>query len=103
MWTSYAIGSPMPLGERLTFLGISAFTRDIANEFVTGKSYNDLDDETFASGLSFASAGAGVFWRTTKHFRWFGPTIRAVPVGWMARIADPATQEFLQFLQVWKT
>ncbi|EFY97821.2 Cytochrome P450 CYP5336A1 [Metarhizium robertsii ARSEF 23] len=52
---------------------ISAFTRDNANEYIIGKAYNELDLEDFGIGLSIASQGAGMFWRATKHIRWFGP------------------------------
>jgi cytochrome P450 len=57
----------------------------------------DLDD--FGVGLSIASQGAGVFWRTTKHVRWFGPAMRAMPVGWAMRAADEGTKSFLLYLQ----
>jgi hypothetical protein len=79
---------------------ISAFTRDNANEFILGKSYNELELEDFGIGLSIASQGAGGFWRTTKHVRWFGPAIRAIPVGWAMKVADDGTQAFLRYLQV---
>jgi hypothetical protein len=78
----------------------SAFTRDIANEFVVGKSYNELDAEDFNIGVSISSSGAGVFWRTTKFFRWFGPTLRAVPANWALKWADEGTKSFLRYLLV---
>lgn len=79
---------------------ISAFTRDVVNEFVIAKAYNELDLDDFGIGLSIASQGAGVFWRTTKHIRWFGPTIRAIPINWAMQAADEGTKSFLHFLQV---
>ncbi|KAF1950750.1 cytochrome P450 [Byssothecium circinans] len=78
---------------------ISAFTRDNANEFIVGKAYNELDLEDFGYGLSIASQGAGVFWRTTKHIRWFGPTMRAIPIGWAMKLADEGTKSFLRYLE----
>lgn len=78
---------------------ISAFTRDTANEYIVGKEYNELDLEDFGIGLSIASQGAGVFWRTTKHVRWFGPAIRAMPIQWAMKMADEGTQSFLRYLQ----
>lgn len=78
----------------------SAFTRDIANEFIIGKEYNELDLDDFNVGLSVASQGAGVFWRTTKFIPWFGPTIRAIPISWAMKMADEGTKSFLRFLQV---
>lgn len=79
---------------------ISAFTRDVANEFIIGKEYNELDLEDFGVGLSIASQGAGVFWRTTKFIRWFGPSIRAIPIDWAMKMADEGTKSFLRYLQV---
>jgi hypothetical protein len=90
-------GSTFNLGA-----AISAFTRDSANEFITGKRYNELDLEDFGIGLSIASQGAGPFWRTTKHVRWFGPSVRAVPVDWVMKVADDNTKAFLGSLKVTK-
>ncbi|EAQ90370.1 hypothetical protein CHGG_02305 [Chaetomium globosum CBS 148.51] len=77
----------------------SAFTRDIANEYITGKEYKELDLEDWGIGLSISSQGAGVFWRTTKHVRWFGPTLRSIPIDWVMKTADEGTQQFLRYLQ----
>lgn len=79
---------------------ISAFTRDVVNEFVTGKTYGELELVDFGIGLSIASQGAGVFWRTTKFIRWFGPSIRSIPIDWALKLADDGTKSFLSFLQV---
>ncbi|KAF2704078.1 trichodiene oxygenase [Pleomassaria siparia CBS 279.74] len=78
---------------------ISAFTRDNANEYIIGKEYNELGFEDFGVGLSVASQGAGVFWTTTKHVRWFGPTMRAIPIPWAMKMADEGTKAFLRYLQ----
>lgn len=79
---------------------ISAFTRDTANEYIVGKAYNELDQDDFGIGLSIASQGAGVFWRTTKHVRWFGTMLRAIPISWAMKSADEGTKSFLHYLQV---
>lgn len=44
----------------------SAFTRDIGNEFIIGKEYNELDLDDFNIGSFITSTGAGVFWHTTN-------------------------------------
>ncbi|KAI0168052.1 trichodiene oxygenase [Pestalotiopsis sp. NC0098] len=88
------VGTTFNLGA-----AISAFTRDNINEYVIGKSYNEIDLEDFGVALSIASQGAGVFWRTTKHVRWFGPTMRAMPVDWAMKIADDGTKSFLRYIQ----
>lgn len=77
---------------------LSAFTRDNANEFIVGKSYNELDLDDFGVGLSNASQGAGVFWRTTKHIRWFGALLKAIPISIAMKSADEGTQSFLRYL-----
>ncbi|KAI0914391.1 cytochrome P450 [Ustulina deusta] len=78
---------------------ISAFTRDIANEFIIGKAYNELDLDDFGVGLSIASSGAGPFWRITKHVRWFGPAIKVMPVPWAMKVADEGMKSFFRYLQ----
>lgn len=79
---------------------MSAFTRDTANEFIVGKQYNELEEKDFGIVLSHASQGGGVMWRTTKHIRWFGPTIRSIPIDWVLKVADDGTKAFLRYLQV---
>ncbi|KAK4233754.1 hypothetical protein C8A03DRAFT_47769 [Achaetomium macrosporum] len=78
---------------------MSAFTRDIANEFIIGKEYNELDQEDFNVALSITSTGAGAFWRTTKFIRWFGPALRSIPAEWAMKTADEGTKSFLRYLQ----
>lgn len=90
-------GSTFNLGA-----AISAFTRDSANEFIVGRQYNELDLHDFGIGLSIASQGAGLFWRTTKHVRWFGPMMRAMPIDWAMKVADDNTKAFLSCLKVRK-
>lgn len=94
--SSYS-GSTVNLGAAL-----SAFTRDIANEFVIGHSYHELDLEDFGIAMSIVSQGSGVFWRMTKHVRWFGPAIRAIPIPWVMKVADEGTASFLKMLQVFQ-
>jgi hypothetical protein len=79
---------------------ISAYTRDNANEYIIGKPYNELDLQDWGIGLSIASQGAGTFWRTTKFVRWFGPSMRAMPIDWAMKVADEGTKSFLHYLQV---
>ncbi|KAI4601987.1 hypothetical protein KJ359_010853 [Pestalotiopsis sp. 9143b] len=88
------VGTTFNLGA-----AISAFTRDNINEYVIGRSYNEIDLQDFNVALSIASQGAGVFWRTTKHVRWFGPTMRAMPINWAMKIADDGTKSFLRYIQ----
>lgn len=100
MLTSFTNVFPSSLEPPLTLAPPLALLHDNANEFIIGKAYNELDLEDFGIGLSIASQGAGVFWRTTKHIRWFGPAIRAIPIDWAMMGADEGTKSFLRFLQV---
>lgn len=76
-----------------------ALARDIANEFILGKKYNDLDADDFNYALSVASLGTGKFWRTNKFIRWYGPALRAMPVDWVNKTADQGTKSFVRFLK----
>lgn len=92
---SFLIGRNFNLGA-----AISAFTRDSANEFVLGRQYNELGVRRSGINLSVASQGAGTFWRTTKHVRWFGPMMRALPTNLVMEVADFETKAFLSSLNV---
>ncbi|KAK8054878.1 cytochrome p450 domain-containing protein [Apiospora rasikravindrae] len=105
---STIFGSVDKLSHRISILegttfnlgaAISAYTRDTANEYILGKAYNELDLDDFGIGLSNASHGGGFFWRTTKHIRWFGPLMQAMPLNWAMKMADEGTKAFLRFLQ----
>ncbi|KAK8126994.1 cytochrome P450 [Apiospora kogelbergensis] len=87
-------GSTFNLGA-----AISAFVRDVTNEYILGKTYNDLELDDFGVAISIASHGGGTFWRATKHIRWFGPLVKAIPVGVTMRLAGGGTKAFLRFLQ----
>lgn len=79
---------------------VSAFTRDIANEYISGKEYNNLEREDWGIGLSITVQGAGVIWRMTKHVRWFGPILMAIPISWSMRFSDEGMKQFFRYLQV---
>jgi hypothetical protein len=79
---------------------ISALTRDVAVEFILGKSYNDLEQEDFGVGMTNVFQANGSIWRITKHLPWLGPTMRAIPIDVMMRISDKDMQGFFKFLKV---
>lgn len=79
---------------------MSAFTRDTAHEFITGKQYNELDEKDFGIELSRASQGGGMMWRTTKHIRWFGPAIKGLPISLVMKSGDDGIKAFIRYLQV---
>lgn len=87
--------------EQLLNLGAatSAFTRDVATEFLLGRTYNNLEQEDFNIGVTHFAQDSGHVWRMTKHVRWFGPTMRKVPMSWNMKSADESMKNFMRFLQ----
>ncbi|RYO91541.1 hypothetical protein DL764_008276 [Monosporascus ibericus] len=78
---------------------LTAFTRDVANEFILGKAYNCLDRDDFDIAQLTASQGAGHIWRLSKHIRWVAPALRAIPVDWIMKYGDNDTKLFFSHLQ----
>jgi hypothetical protein len=88
-------------GETLDFgAATTAFARDVANEFILGKSYNSLDHKDFEVAMLEASQGAGQIWRITKFVRWFAPTLRAVPIPLVMKIASGEMKIFFRHIEV---
>jgi hypothetical protein len=88
--------------EQIVNIGaaMSAFTRDVSTEFILGKTYNSLDKEDFDVGMTNVFQGSGHIWRITKHITWFGPTMKAIPIDWVMKIADEGTKAFFRYLKV---
>lgn len=80
----------------------SAFTRDVATEYVLHRNNNSLDLEDFDAGMVIVLQGSGHIWRITKHISWFGPTMRSIPVDWVMKVADEGTKAFFNYLKVSK-
>lgn len=78
----------------------SAFVRDVINEYIFGKHYNDLSKEDFDDGMVAAAQAGGLLWRTTKFIRFFGPLMRAIPPQWIMKVSDPAMKGFFRFMIV---
>ncbi|PQE25325.1 Trichodiene oxygenase protein [Rutstroemia sp. NJR-2017a BBW] len=77
----------------------SAFTRDISTAFILGKTYNSLGKADFDIGMTNVFQGFGHIWRITKHVTWFGPTMKAIPVDWVMKVADEDTKAFFRHLK----
>ncbi|KAH7309892.1 cytochrome P450 [Stachybotrys elegans] len=58
---------------------VSAFQRDVSTDFILGKDYNNLGMEDFGVGMTLFTQGGGKIWRLTKHIRWYGPLMLAMP------------------------
>lgn len=79
---------------------ITAFARDVANDFILNKSHNSLDREDFDVAMLNTANAAGSVWRLTKFVRWFAPTMQKIPISWMVKIADEDTKQFFLYIQV---
>lgn len=78
----------------------TAFVRDVTNEYIFGKHYDDLGKKDFDAGMVVAAQAGGLLWRTTKFIRFFGPMIRAIPPQWIIAVSDPVTKQFFRFMAV---
>ncbi|KAI1761930.1 cytochrome P450 [Hypoxylon sp. FL1150] len=78
---------------------ITAFSRDVANDFVLRKSYNSLEREDFDEPMVAASAGGGQMWRLSKHVRFIAPLMRAIPVSWIMKLGDDPTKLFFRHIE----
>ena len=78
---------------------LSAYTRDVSTEFIIGKTYNSLDQEDFDVGMTNVFQNSGHIWRITKHVRWFGPTLKSIPLDWVMKTADEGTKAFFRYLK----
>ena len=86
---------PVDIGAALT-----AFVRDVVNEYMFGKHYNDLEKTDFDAGMVVAAQAGGLLWRTTKFIRFFGPMMRSIPPTWIMAVSDPVMKEFFRFMVV---
>ncbi|KAH9894544.1 cytochrome P450 [Xylariomycetidae sp. FL2044] len=77
---------------------VTAFVRDVANEYIFGKHYDDLGKEDFDAGLVVGAQAGGLMWRVTKFIRFFGPMMRSIPPDWIMAVSDPAMKQFFYFM-----
>lgn len=75
----------------------TAFVRDVVNEYIFGKHYDDIGKEDFDAGMVVAAQAGGLLWRTTKFIRFFGPLMRSIPPRWIMAVSDPVMQNFFRF------
>ncbi|KAI3340416.1 cytochrome P450 [Ustulina deusta] len=76
----------------------TAFVRDVTNEYIFGKHYNDLGKEDFDAEMVVAAQAGGLLWRITKFIRFFGPFMRFIPPQWIMAASDPVMKEFFRFM-----
>ena len=78
----------------------SATTTDIATEYILGKSYDNLGRTDFNQSFMNMLQGSGSMWRATKHIRFLGPMLKAMPLSMLERIGDADVKAFVAFLKV---
>ncbi|RYP32942.1 hypothetical protein DL767_004958 [Monosporascus sp. MG133] len=88
-----ASGKSMNLGTATT-----AFTKNVATEFILDKSFNNLDQD-FTATFKPPGKGSGYIWRVTKHIRWFEPTMRKLPTNWVIKNADAGASDHFKYLK----
>ncbi|KAI1827638.1 cytochrome P450 [Xylaria intraflava] len=89
-------------GESKTFnfgASITAFARDVAHDFILGKSYGSLDADDFNVAMTAATSGSGRMWRVGKHLRFFVPMMKAIPISLIMKYGDHATKIFFTFMK----
>jgi cytochrome P450 len=77
-----------------------AFTRDVATEFLLGKAFDNLDNESFNAELAAIFKNSGSLWRITKHIPWYGPMMKSIPSSWVEATSQEGIDRFLAFLKV---
>ncbi|KAJ8122574.1 hypothetical protein ONZ43_g1262 [Nemania bipapillata] len=78
---------------------ISALARDVAFEYILGRSHNSLDSEDFDVAVLHAAEGAGPLWRITKHVGYVFPIVNTLPVDWMIKISDDSMKTFFAHMK----
>ena len=78
----------------------SAMTTDVATEYILGKSYDNLNRTDFNQNMTNMLQGSGGMWRATKHVRFLGPLLKAMPLSMLERIGDADVKAFVAFLKV---
>lgn len=79
---------------------VTAFVRDVTNEYIFGRHYGDLEIEDFDPGMMVAAQAGGMMWRVTKFVRFFGPLVKSIPAAWMLKNGDPAMACWFRFMIV---
>lgn len=79
---------------------VTALARDVANDYILGKSYNSLGKDDFDADMVIVSQGGARMWRISKQIRFIAHLMRSVPVDWMLKIGDKKSKAFFRHLQV---
>ncbi|KAI0147569.1 cytochrome P450 [Xylariaceae sp. FL1272] len=78
---------------------LGAFTRDVATEFLLGKTFDNLGADDFCAGVGATLQESGAIWRITKHLRWYGSMIKAVPLWLVKQAGGTVIVQCLEFVE----
>ncbi|KAL2043494.1 hypothetical protein N7G274_003801 [Stereocaulon virgatum] len=90
-------GSELNLGAAL-----SATSTDVATEYILGESYDNLNRTDFNQDLMNMLQASGGMWRATKHIRFLGPMMKAMPLSVLERSGGSDVKAFVAFLKTSK-
>ncbi|KAK8091583.1 cytochrome P450 [Apiospora hydei] len=79
-------------------IALAAFARDAASDFMLGKCYGNLDQPDFNAGMTKAIGGLTQMWMVTKHFRWVGGTLMALPVPVAKKLGGEGNRTLFSYL-----
>lgn len=79
---------------------VTALARDIAFDFILGRSTNSLDQEDFDVEILQVVQGGGALWRLSKHVRFVLPLLNSIPLDWAIKISDDKMKNFFRHLKV---
>ncbi|KAI0143700.1 cytochrome P450 [Xylariaceae sp. FL1272] len=78
---------------------LGALAPDIATEFILGKSFENPRAPDFRAGVGNTLQESGAIWRITKHLRWYGSLIQAVPLSFIEKMGDQGIIECPRFVR----
>jgi hypothetical protein len=79
---------------------LSATTTDVATEYILGESYDNLNRTDFNQDLMNMLQASGDMWQATKHIRFLGPMMKAMPLSVLERSGGSDIKAFVVFLKV---
>jgi cytochrome P450 len=87
-------------GARLNLnIALAAFARDTSSDFMLGKCYGNMDHDDFNADMTKAIGGLTQLWMITKHFRWVGGSLMALPIPVAKRLGGKKNQTLFSYLE----
>lgn len=77
---------------------ITAYTREVASEYIFHRSYGSLDQDDFYGAMTTMGRSSGVMWRVSKHIRWYGPAIMSIPTRFTGKAIDDGAKSYIRHM-----